>query len=372
LSQGLVEQGHTVSLVTTDLDGPLRLSANSVEKKAIGSEIDLAVARTWWPRAYGFAPRLIPELRRRIHSADLVHIHGLYKFHTVAASRLARHYSVPYVIHIHGALTQYHRSKKRWKKGPYEALIERHSIEGAAAVIAASRAEKDAFTAWMTEPRCVVVPYVIDSELFSAADSTPRNSGEFGTSFQGDPVVTFVGRLTEKKGLDVLVDAFGQLVERYPDARLVIAGPDDEGIGQRLTRQARRMGVLDQVVLPGVVTGRAKYGLLRASDLMALPSKDESFGVSIAEALAVGVPVVVTEEVALAGEVRDAGAGKVAVRDGRAFAEAMAEVLGDDRERSVMAKNARRLALRFSSETVIATLESVYHTVTAQGTDDRV
>ena len=360
-------RGHELSLVTTDLDGPERLSADSVSQ-LFGPEVDVAVARTRWPRSYGFAPSLIADLRERIPAADIVHVHGIYQFHTVAACTLARRYSVPYVIHIHGALTPYHRSKKRRKKIPYHALIERRNLRRAAAVIAMTQAERDSFAAWLPGGRCVVVPPAIDPSLFAGNEAPKEARGRSRGASNGDALVTFIGRLTEKKGLDLLVDAFGRLAGRYPGARLVIAGPDDEGIGQKLRRQAAGMGLADRIVLPGLVAGQRKRELLQASRIVVLPSKDESFGVAIAEALAVGVPTVVTREVALAGDILDAGAGRVTARDSAAFADAMSEILGDDVARSKMAVNARRLARQsFSSEAVVSKLEEIYSAVSDRG-----
>lgn len=367
LCEALVKRGHQLSLVTTDLDRQERLGSESVGQ-AFGPEVDVAVARTMWPRSYGFAPRLVADLRKRIPAADLVHIHGIYQFHTVAACTLAHRYSVPYVVHIHGALTPYHRSKKRWKKVPYEALIERRNLRRAAAVITMTQAERESFSAWLPGARCVVVPPAIDSSLF-AADEVAKGAREQPHSpLNGNALVTFIGRLTEKKGLDLLVDAFSRIARRHPGARLVIAGPDDEGIAQRLRRQAAGMGLADRVSLTGLVTGEAKRELLRASRIVVLPSKDESFGVAIAEALAVGVPVVVTREVALADDILDAGAGRVIPRDAAALGEAMSELLGDHAARSEMAANARRLAKEsFSTEAVITKLEDVYRLVVGQG-----
>ena len=366
LCDALVERGHALSLVTTDLDGPERSTADSVIR-AFSPSVDVAVARTVWPRSYGFSPLLIGNLRRRLPAADVVHIHGIYQFHTVAACTLARRYSVPYVINIHGALTRYHRSKKRWKKVPYEILIERRNIEGAAAVIALTEVEREAFTAWLPGIPCFVVPPVIDASLFAAGDLTKRAKRRLPQTSMEYPLVTFIGRLTEKKGLDLLVDAFGQLLDRYPGARLVIAGPDDEGIGQQLRRQAARIGIADRVLLTGLVTGERKRELLEASQLAALPSKDESFGVAIAEALTVGVPAVVTRGVALSRDILDAEAGMVADRDSTAFADAMADLLANDRMRSEMSANAQQLATEsFSREAVVTKLEKVYAAVSGQ------
>jgi glycosyltransferase involved in cell wall biosynthesis len=367
ICEGLVARGHRVSLVTTDLDGPSRLRESDV-RRAFGPDVDTSVSRTIWPRSYGLAPSLVSELRARIPQADLVHVHGVYQFHTVAACALARKYSIPYVVHVHGALTPYHRSKKQRKKRPYEVLIERRNLERAGATIVMTQAEKESFAAWLPSAPTVVVPPAIDSSLSRASDVRTGVLDQLSERAERRRLITFLGRLTEKKGLNVLLDAFGRLAGSHPDAHLVIAGPDDEGLGDELTREAARLGIGDRISLVGLVTGDAKRELLSASRVVALPSEDESFGVAIAEALAVGTPVVVTKEVALADDILREGAGKVVGREGAAFATAIAGLLADDAAWSEIAARGRRFAERlFAGEAVMTRLERVYREVCDQG-----
>lgn len=367
LCDGLAAQGHRVSLVTTDLDGPSRLTESDV-RRAFGPGVDTSVSRTIWPRSYGFAPSLVSELRARIPRADLVHVHGIYQFHTVAACALARRHSVPYVVHVHGALTPYHRSKKSWKKRPYEYLVERRNLERAGATIVMTRAEKESFAAWLPSARAVVVPPAIDSSLFRVGDVRTGVLDQLPVRSNRRVLITFLGRLTEKKGLDVLLDAFQRLAGSHPDAHLVVAGPDDEGIGHELTQEAARLGISDRISLIGLVTGDAKRELLSASRIVALPSEDESFGVAIAEALAVGTPVIVTRDVGLADDIIRQDAGKVVARDGAAFASAMTELLTDDATWSEIAAHGRRFAQQsFAGDAVMARLERLYRDVCDRG-----
>lgn len=357
LCAGLVRRGHEVALVTTDLDGPARLRPADVQQ-AFGPRVDTSVSRTLWPRSFGFAPSMISELQARLPRADLVHVHGIYQFHTVIGCALARRHSVPYVVHIHGALTPYHRSKKGWKKRPYEALIERRNLEHAAANIVMTRAEERSFAQWWPNARTAVVPPPIDRSLFVGGRI---RTGVLDQLPQPRRLITFLGRLTEKKGLDVLVDAFQRLSPSDPEAHLVIAGPDDEGVGKALMQQAKRLGIDNRVSLIGLVTGDAKRELLGASRVLALPSEDESFGVAVAEAMAVGTPVVVTAEVALADDILKQGAGKVAARDGSAFAAAIDSLLIDDIAWREMAARARRFAAdSFTDAAVLGRIEDLY------------
>jgi len=369
LCADLVRRGHRVSLVTTDLDGRSRLRESDV-RRAFGPEVDASVCRTTWPRNYGFAPALVPRLRARVPRADVVHVHGVYQFHSLVACSIARRYSIPYVMHVHGALTPYHRSQKGWKKRPYEALVERRNLVRAEAVIVMTQAERESFAAWLPNARTVVVPPAIDSSLFRAGDVRTGVLDRLPEIADRRALITFLGRLTKKKRLDVLLDAFRRVAGSHPGSHLVVAGPDDEGIGEHLTKDARRLGIKGRISLIGLVTGDAKRELLRASRIVALPSEDESFAVAIAEAMAAGTPVVVTREVGLADDVLREGTGKVVARGGAEFASAIACLLSDDAAWSNMAARGRRFAEQsFTGDAVIAKLEGVYRDVCGRMSD---
>jgi glycosyltransferase involved in cell wall biosynthesis len=121
----------------------------------------------------------------------------------------------------------------------------------------------------------------------------------------------FLGRIHEKKGCDLLVRSFHDLQNLSADYHLVIAGPDDYGLGARLRREAVRLGIADRISWPGMVTGTDKWSLLRAADVMVLPSHQENFGVVVAEALACGVPVLLTDKVGIWQEIVADSAGFV-------------------------------------------------------------
>jgi glycosyltransferase involved in cell wall biosynthesis len=113
----------------------------------------------------------------------------------------------------------------------------------------------------------------------------------------------FLGRLHVKKGVEMLIDAFRAV---RPPMRLVVAGPPDTAAyGERLRRRAEGLPV-DFV---GMLRGEEKWGALAAAEVFALPSHQENFGVAVAEALAAGTPVLVSERVNIWREIVEAGAG---------------------------------------------------------------
>jgi len=119
----------------------------------------------------------------------------------------------------------------------------------------------------------------------------------------------FLARIHEKKGCDILLDAFARTLARDPEWRLVMAGPDENGLGARLTAQAAALGLGDRVTFTGMLQGDLKWGALRSAEVFVLPSHQENFGVVVVEALACGTPVLISDKVNIAREISARGAG---------------------------------------------------------------
>jgi glycosyltransferase involved in cell wall biosynthesis len=167
----------------------------------------------------------------------------------------------------------------------------------------------------------------------------------------------FLGRLNWKKGLDRLLAAFA----RVDDARLVIAGNDDDRYRPALEERARQLGLADRVTFTGPVHGASKAALLTGAQLLVLPSYSENFGNVVLEAMAAGRPVVVTPEVGLAPVVASTGAGLVAEGGPERLSRAMATLLGDPALRLDMGRRGEHaVAARFSWPAVAAQMESLY------------
>ena len=160
---------------------------------------------------------------------------------------------------------------------------------------------------------------------------------------RGRQLVLFLSRIHEKKGVDLLVAAFARSADAHPDVDLVIAGPDQSGLRQELTAIAERLGVAERIHWPGMLTGEAKWGAFRAADVFVLPSHQENFGIVVAEAMALGKPLLITDKVNIWREVETDGAGIVVKDDLEGVAEGLRRALAltaDERER--MGAAARR------------------------------
>jgi glycosyltransferase involved in cell wall biosynthesis len=355
----LARRGHRVEIFTQ------RNGEAAAEKSVDTGD---GVMTTWHatrgPRSYPISAAMARSLRRRICHFDVVHVHGLYRFHTLLASRLCRRRQVPYVIQPHGTLDPYHRAIRRWRKALYCLLVENGNLAAAAAIqYTTTREQRFAVEAGVGTPG-YVIPIGVDPSLFEDGpcdDDSPEALAPLIPEAQGRMLITFLGRLTEKKGLDVLCKAFGVVSRGNAYAHLVIAGPDDEGLGADLRRWIADNGIEGRVSLTGIVTGQTKRALLGASTVFVLPSKDESFGVAVVEALAVRVAVVVTPGVALHDELEKAEAGLVVERSPEAVGHAILRLLRDDGLRRRLGENGRSLAEHsYSWDRISEQLERMY------------
>ncbi len=308
-----------------------------------------------------FAHRLVSDVRR----FDLIHIHSLYNFPTLVAAYSCRNSGVPYIIRPHGSLDPYHYRQRRLLKASYEALFERRNLAGAAAVHFTSEEEMRlaVLTGWRFKG--AVVPLGVD--LLNDGPDFRAIGDVLWPESQGKRIVLFLGRVDEKKGLDLLIPAFASLVQRRRDLHLLIAGPENSRYGQTVRSWVRERAIADRVTFAGMLTGAAKQAAFAVSSLFVLPSRSENFGVAVVEAMATGMPVVVSEHVNIAPEIVAAGAGvSVPLLVGE-LRGAMNRLL-DNRDRmETTGRNARALAeTEYSWDRVGEKLSNLYRRIIAE------
>lgn len=359
----LARRGHAVEIVTTNADG------SSVLDVPTGRAVDWAGTTTTFhqlvaPRRYLTSWAMLADLWRRVWAFDVVHINTLYRFHTVAAAAAARRARVPYVIQAHGTLDPWHRVRRRRAKDLYHLLVEDRIIRGASAILCTSRQEEQSIRDLGYTVPTWVVPIGIDADALRIPSAVDFLAG---TGIPADAhVVTFLGRITAKKGVDLLVESFRLTAVTFPDTHLIIAGPDDEGIGRDLAPLLNDSGLTSRISFVGALAGPEKLAFLQRSDVFVLPSADESFGIAVAEAMAVGCPVVVSPHVAIEDVVRTAGAGLVAERNAADIARALGTILADPAAAEAMGEAGRRVVdAQFAWPSVVGELEAMYEAVIA-------
>ena len=261
---------------------------------------------------YGFSRGLLWWLRGNVARFDLVIINNVWLFPAVAAWLAATRAGVPYAVFTHGALDVFFKRQyplKHIKKLLYWPLQYR-ILRMASAVLFTSEGEREAAQASFRPNRwtSVVVPYGTNRP-----EGSPETQQEAFFSvlpeLRARRFLLFLGRIHEKKGCDLLLEAFANEAAGHPELALVIAGPDQMHLQTKLRVWADRFAVGHRVFWPGMLQGAQKFGAFRAAEAFVLPSHQENFGIAVAEALACGTPVLVSTKVNIWREIVEAGAG---------------------------------------------------------------
>ena len=340
LGRNLVRLGVDVTVYTTNLDGPSNLEVPLERETALDG------VRVWYfpvefPRSWSRAPRLAAALAQRVQEFDLVHVHGLFQYPTLVTSRECRRRGVPYVLAPRGMLDPHAiRAKSAVKKRLYLALLEGRTLQHAAALHFTSVEERKLAAAMGIKTRGFVVPNGLDLAAFPDIQcSRPDEASSPGP-------ILFLSRIDPKKGLDLLIPAFAQVVAAQPDARLTLAGPDNDGYLSTVQDLIRRHGLQDSVRYVGMLLGHDKLDALRNAAFLVLPSYSENFGMVVIEALACETPVVVSDRVNIWAKVAEAEAGLVTSCDTASLANAMLEMLRNPSKMREMGKKGRELVER--------------------------
>jgi len=354
MAEALARRGVSVSL----------FAAGSEDESLIPEGVDVRLFPLKAPRRWCYCPQMEEALREMIPQVDAVHIHGLWLYPGMISARLSKRFGKPYLLTPHGMLEKWALNQgllKSLKKRLYALLVERDTLNSASAVQAVSSREIASIRSFGVRSRVVLIPNGI---CVRPADSLPPRGlfRRIHPSLEGKKVVLFLGRLHFKKGLDILIESFERLSRNLPDARLVVAGPDD-GYGEIVARMIKKKRLSHLVTLTGILRGRQKYSAFVDSDLFVLPSRSEGFPRTVLEAMLAGLPVVVSEGCNFP-EVVEEGAGFVLGLDAGAFAEAMGRVLLDEHLRSTLARNARRFVTeKFSWDEISLQLLRLYEEV---------
>jgi len=266
---------------------------------------------------YAFSPALWRWLHKNASRFEGIVMNGIWTFPGVALRFAARRAGKPYGIFAHGALDPWFNRKyplKHLKKliyWPFQYAVLRDAL----AVFFTTTTERDlAITSFRPNKwRSVVVPYGI-SDPNDLQQDAAKEIEAFNMRLPklgNRRFLLFLGRIHEKKGCDLLIKAFAKAAASEPDVDLVMAGPDQTGMKATLQQLAEQLGVAERIHWPGLISGELKWGALRACEAFVLPSHQENFGIAVVEALAVGRPVLISNQVNIWPEIEQDRAGLV-------------------------------------------------------------
>jgi glycosyltransferase involved in cell wall biosynthesis len=306
LHKPMLQAGVVVHLVCCDSpDAPWLVN------HGLSKVIALGPARL----GYSYCSDLLPWLRVNAGKYDAVIVNGLWQYTGFAVWRALKSAGIPYFVFTHGMLDpwfKYTYPFKHLKKWLYWPWAEYRVLRDARAVIFTCEDERllarQSF--WLYRANEAVTSY--------GTSSPPANGEELKIKFLnanahllGKRLVLFLSRIQEKKGCDLLIDAFAQVANKDKNLHLVMAGPDQAGWVATLQAQAAKLGIADRITWPGMLQGDMKWGAFYAAEVFCLPSHQENFGIVVAEALACGKPVLISNKVNIWREIDADAAGLV-------------------------------------------------------------
>jgi glycosyltransferase involved in cell wall biosynthesis len=265
--------------------------------------------------SYGYSNQLVPWLRAHHRDYDMVCVRGIWQFGSLAAWRALRNTSTPYFVFPHGMLDPWFKEAyplKHLKKTAYWIGGEYRVLRDARGVCFTCEEER-------VLARQSFRPYRAREIVVNYGTAKPQGDPEkqrqtFLAQFpelKDKRVLLFLSRIHHKKGCDLLIEAFAKIASQDDSLHLVIAGPDQVDWKAELERQAEELGVANRITWPGMLRDDMKWGAFHLSEVFVLPSHQENFGIVVAEALACGLPVLISNKVNIWREIEKANAGLV-------------------------------------------------------------
>lgn len=356
MAPALAKKGLQIDVATTTADGEKELDVPlgvPVKEK----EVRYFYFQRQFPKWWTFSRPLARWLAKNVRTYDLLHIHALFSYPTLAACHFARKAGVPYLLRPLGTMSPWSLSQKRIRKKIYYRLWERKNLFKAAAIQATSSFEARYLEQLGLKARIHTIPLGVE----------PMPLPERRVSSHGVARLLFLSRIDAKKGLSLLIQSLASLGESEIRPHLTVAGNGNPAYLSQVESEIRRLKLSPQVEFVGFVDGERKAQLFADSDIFVLPSSHENFGLAVAEAMAAGLPVVVSGEVGIAPEVQAHGAGIVVECSTPSLAGGLKKLISDPALARQMGERGRKLVQeKFSWDKAAKQLIELYRKIVSE------
>ncbi len=297
LAKYLAQDGHYCSILTLDI-------GIDAERRAELSRVEIYALPCVYKRF--FIPQVsYSKICQLVANADVVHISSHWTILNAITYKACKQTKTPYLFCPAGAIQLYGRSKLL--KRIYEYLVGDAILRDATYCVAITEDEAQLLYERGVAPhRVAVIPNGIDPQIYEKKNSSQLlESIKQILHLKGAPYILFLGRLSEIKGPDILLEAFSIVASRWPNHHLVFAGPDD-GLQESIQARANTLGLTERVHFAGFLGGIAKVTVLHGADMLVIPSRHEAMSIVILEAGLCDCPVLFTntcglKDLALAG-----------------------------------------------------------------------
>lgn len=338
LAQAIGNLGHEVDIVTTPANGSTNLDV-PLHQWINEKSYRIQYFPYWDVADYKISFSLTKWLFQHVSDYDLVHTNGVFSYPVLQANWACQFKKVPYIMTPHGMLEPWAMAHKGKKKRLYYELFEKPALQKAAAIQITGSPEANSITSYGIKTPMMFVPNgiyrhdyetQIDQQVFYQEFPHTRNK----------TLIIFLARVDPKKGLDLLATAFSQVYVQFPQAHVIVAGPDNTGFLPTAQKYFTEAGCLEAVTFTGMLTGNMKYAALAAASIYVAPSYSEGFSMSVLEGMASGLPCVITTGCNFP-EATIAQVAYVVDIDAEAIANALIKCLSNPQQAKAMGDRAR-------------------------------
>ena len=367
LAEGLARKGHQVTVLTADWGLKKRAAEmgekDIAERSRFGwrrkeNNVEAIYLPTWLHyRQLSWNPAVGRYCKARLNNFDTAHVFGLYDLLGPLVASACRKRGIPYVVEPIGMFIPIVRNL--WLKRIYHKLCGTRMFQGASAIVATSEQEiEELASGGIPREKIVMRRNGVEPPASLPEPGKFRDRLEIPKDTK---LVLFLGRLSVKKSPELLLRAFaevGKLLETM-SLILVFAGPDDGGTKMQLEQMAGQLGVSQRILFAGPLFGQDKWAAYRDADVFVLPSQNENFGNTAAEAVAAGTPVIVTEQCGIAPLLANQ-AGLVVKHDVQELARALAHTLTDNKLHRHLESGCAKVTEELGWEGPVREMESLY------------
>jgi glycosyltransferase involved in cell wall biosynthesis len=353
LAKALVNRGHEVYVYTTNIDGPNVLDVPT------NTPVNIDGVMVYYFPCEILLRRLYISKEMKIRALceiakfDVIHLHSVFLWPTWMISRLAIKNNIPYILSPRGMLIDKLIKKKNLIiKKIWIGLFESKTIANAKYIHFTTKMEHDEFINLNFESKSfLTIPNGYDFEDKCNYKTLDINNFQNFSS----PYIIFVGRINWKKGLDRLI----QGMKFISEFQLLVVGNND-GMLEKLIHLVNKLGIEKRVYFIGEVKGEEKRDLIRKSKMLVLPSYSENFGNVLLEAMAQGIPVAVTKDVGLVGDILANMTGILLPDDPVGMGNKLAETLRNEQLLNKMGKAGYQFSKNFSWDSIAKKFEHAY------------
>ncbi len=357
LYESLARSGVEVTVITTDANGSEKLDMPLLTPVDVGGVQVIYCPTRPVPGSAFYSPTQIKLAKQHLPGADVVDLQTFWGYATRPLSQHCINHHIPYYVSLHGQLMDYGMRQTGWikrlKKNLFLHLVGYRFLNGAAALRCTSSLEIAHLQAYPINTPTFLVPDGIDVNTFK----TLPDRGQVRAQYQIPAealVMVMIGRLVAVKNAHIAVAALIASQTLPTAVHLLMVGPDEHHLQPALQEQARQAGCADRLHFTGLMQKDSLLQAMADSDLLVMPSESENFGMSAAESMAAGLPILVSDAVPVGAWAKQACAGETAACDKDDFCGAAVAMLSNPAQLKEMGRNGKAAAAKLFDHEIVA------------------